>query len=221
MTRRFNPPPNWPPPPKGWTPQPGWQPDPAWGPAPEGWQLWTEDKRKLGVLTGGLAILVLLAVIGGCSVLIAKTRGDNSSTSNASSATASPEPTPESSSPESTPIQAPTPNPDASFSSSCDYVLGNFTSHTKKGYRFIGQAEIHNTGNISVVADVKARWVQVGSRPISKAKRVTIDWKRSATVNFTVPVGQDEISLHQAYNGDTPCKITVNLVDTVGDAHPE
>ena len=44
MTRRFNPPPNWPKPPEGWTPDPGWQPDPTWGPPPDGWQLWTGEE---------------------------------------------------------------------------------------------------------------------------------------------------------------------------------
>jgi hypothetical protein len=43
MTKRFNPPPNWPVPPVGWAPSPGWAPDPAWGPAPEGWQLWVDE----------------------------------------------------------------------------------------------------------------------------------------------------------------------------------
>lgn len=43
MTKRFNPPPNWPVPPVGWAPSPGWAPDPAWGPAPAGWQLWVDE----------------------------------------------------------------------------------------------------------------------------------------------------------------------------------
>lgn len=47
MTKRFNPPPNWPAPPAGWTPPTGWLPDPAWGPPPEGWQLWV-DERAVG-----------------------------------------------------------------------------------------------------------------------------------------------------------------------------
>ena len=43
MSKRFNPPPNWPPAPDGWTPPAGWRPDPAWGPAPAGWNFWVED----------------------------------------------------------------------------------------------------------------------------------------------------------------------------------
>lgn len=45
MSKRFNPPPNWPPPPPGFEPGPGWQPDPAWGPPPPGWQLWIDEER--------------------------------------------------------------------------------------------------------------------------------------------------------------------------------
>ena len=48
MTKRYNPPPNWPTPPAGWTPPQGWEPDPAWGPAPNGWQLWVEDPKPAG-----------------------------------------------------------------------------------------------------------------------------------------------------------------------------
>lgn len=47
MTRRFNPPPNWPEPPvDGWTPPEDWAPDPAWGPVPAGWRLWVEDDDR-------------------------------------------------------------------------------------------------------------------------------------------------------------------------------
>lgn len=54
MTRRFNPPPNWPAPPPGFNPQPGWEPDPSFPPPPPGWQLWIDQpcgpERTLAVL---------------------------------------------------------------------------------------------------------------------------------------------------------------------------
>lgn len=43
MSKKFNPPPNWPPAPAGWTPPEGWRPDPSWGPAPVGWNFWVDD----------------------------------------------------------------------------------------------------------------------------------------------------------------------------------
>lgn len=62
---RFNPPPNWPPIPPGWTPPPGWQPDPSWPPPPPGWQLWVAQPpsgRKVGLIVGGLAAVLIVAI---------------------------------------------------------------------------------------------------------------------------------------------------------------
>jgi hypothetical protein len=73
MPARYNPPPNWSAPPEGWTPPPGWQPDPAWGPAPEGWQVFAEDKPSRNwfsrhkVLTTLGALVVLFVAIGAMS----------------------------------------------------------------------------------------------------------------------------------------------------------
>lgn len=95
MTKRFNPPPNWPVPPVGWAPSPDWAPDPAWGPAPDGWQLWV-DEAPYGVSkeygSGGAAQyaanqpapqprkkrrarwivipLLVLALFAGCSIVM-------------------------------------------------------------------------------------------------------------------------------------------------------
>lgn len=94
MTKRFNPPPNWPVPPVGWTPSPGWAPDPAWGPPPEGWQFWVDDapygvSKEYGYQGASpyrandpasqskkrrarwiVIPLVVLALFAGCSVVI-------------------------------------------------------------------------------------------------------------------------------------------------------
>jgi hypothetical protein len=74
MTKRYNPPPNWPPPPSpDWQPSAGWRPDPAWGPPPEGWQLWTDDDAKKNwflrhkILTGLGALILLFVAIAGVS----------------------------------------------------------------------------------------------------------------------------------------------------------
>ncbi len=74
MSKRFNPPPNWPAPPAGFRPLPGWQPDPSWPPPPPGWELWIEDGKAhwfaqyklpigLGCLGVGFALLVLIGII--------------------------------------------------------------------------------------------------------------------------------------------------------------
>lgn len=67
MTRKFNPPPNWPKPPEGFEPGPGWQPDPSWPPPPEGWQLWTDERNWFArhkILTTLGAIFALFIVVG-------------------------------------------------------------------------------------------------------------------------------------------------------------
>jgi hypothetical protein len=111
-----------------------------------------------------------------------------------------------------------TPNPDAQYTHSCDYVLGNFQSFTPDGYRFIASASIHNTGNIGVVVKVKAHWVQVGSAPILMTKTATLGINHSTTVNFTKDVGQDNIDLIQADESGDNCGVTVSLLHTFGSA---
>lgn len=67
MSKRYNPPPNWPQPPQDWTPPPGWQPDASWGPPPPGWQLWTNDQNwfvRHKVLSAIGAMLLLFVAIG-------------------------------------------------------------------------------------------------------------------------------------------------------------
>lgn len=71
MSKRYNPPPNWPAPPAGWSPPDGWQPDPSWGPPPPGWEVWVDDKAKssrkrslTGCLVIGVMLLLILGVIG-------------------------------------------------------------------------------------------------------------------------------------------------------------
>jgi len=67
MSKRYNPPSNWPQPPEGWTPPPGWQPDASWGPPPPGWKLWVDDRNWLvrhKVLSAIGAMLLLFVVIG-------------------------------------------------------------------------------------------------------------------------------------------------------------
>jgi len=229
MTKRYNPPPNWPPAPAGWTPPPGWQPDPAWGPAPPGWEVWADDKdarRKTNktILKAFGAVVVGLLVIAGLGALFG---GDDDEGTIATSDTSTSTPTDEESSEAETtsapptPAAAPTPNPDASYTHSCDYVLGDFSERTKRGYRFIAQAQIENTGNVAVEVEVTARWVQVGSKPLRMKKLVTVEWTDNKTVNFTMPTTSDEIGLHQAYDGDKSCGVKVDLVNVVGDAHPE
>ena len=52
----------------------------------------------------------------------------------------------------------PDPKPDAKYSHSCDYLLGNFQDYSPQGFRFIAEARLNNTGNVGVVVKVTASW---------------------------------------------------------------
>src|SRR5215203_3977102 len=60
---------------------------------------------------------------------------------------------------------APEADPDAKYTSNCDYLLEsnfyNFTS-SHAGW-FVADARVHNTGNIGVVSKATASWKQAGS----------------------------------------------------------
>ncbi len=69
MTKRYNPPPNWPQPPQGWTPPQDWQPDPGWGPPLPGWQVWSEEPTKPGMGKGAKITLgVVAGVVALCGI---------------------------------------------------------------------------------------------------------------------------------------------------------
>lgn len=49
VSKRFNPPPNWPKPPADWTPPADWKPDPSWPAPPPGWPLFVSDDQPADV----------------------------------------------------------------------------------------------------------------------------------------------------------------------------
>ena len=83
MTRRYNPPPNWPAPPDGWTPPAGWEPDPACGPPPPGWSVWTLERANPKAWLFSLAaacafyiVLLIVVLIATGGQLIPQTAGE-------------------------------------------------------------------------------------------------------------------------------------------------
>lgn len=124
------------------------------------------------------------------------------------------------SSPSSTPTYTPppSPEPDGTYRSSCDYLLGDHTSYSQSGYRFVGDASMHNTGNIGTVNEVKAIWFLAGGGKIEETRKVRVPAGKRKRVGITKPIGGDEIDLHQSlgYNTKT-CKVTVSILDTYGE----
>lgn len=92
--------------------------------------------------------------------------------------------------------------PAAEITGKCDYLLGD--------YRFVGSADIANTGSGPVRVRVTATWEQLGERPIRQRKTVTVREGDTRRVRFKVPATVDQISAHQSADGE--CKVRGKIV---------
>lgn len=116
-----------------------------------------------------------------------------------------------------------TPKPKATFTHSCDYQLGNFTTGGPSGMRFTTDASVHNTGNIGVVVRVTGTWFLSGGRKVTHTRVARVARGKSARVGFWVPATQDQISSYQSvdvgsgYDGSA-CKVSASITDTFGKA---
>jgi hypothetical protein len=170
--------------------------------------------RRPGQISTGLVAVLAAASLAGCTA--ASTGSENptavkssSPTTGATTDVADETPAPE---------PGPTPEPDGTYTSSCDYVLGDFTEHTKTGFRFIAEAKLQNTGNIGTVLRVKAVWYLSGGGKVKRTKTVRLRPGHTKRAGFTVPVGSDEIDRYQALGyGDDRCKVKAAMVDTFGE----
>jgi len=114
----------------------------------------------------------------------------------------------------------PLPAPDGTFTSSCTYVLGDFTQ-TKDGYRFLADAQLENTGNIGTVDKVTATWLLAGGEKITKHKTVRVKPGKSKQVGLSRVASIDEIDRHQAMNAGEKCSVDVTMIDTFGEPQPD
>ena len=113
--------------------------------------------------------------------------------------------------PEAEPTQA-APVADGRFSSTCDYVLGDFTE-SSRGFRFVANANLKNTGEIGIVVRLAAQWKQGGKGPIKVVKIVKVPVGRTQNVGITRIATGDEIDLHQAT--DQGCTVKASIIDTL------
>jgi hypothetical protein len=105
------------------------------------------------------------------------------------------------------------PNPDGTFTTRCDYQLGDFTE-SESGYRFVAGGTLKNTGNVGIVAKFKATWQILGTSPVVETRTIRLKPGRSRQVQVTRVATQNEIDGHQSADGE--CKTTVNIVDSFG-----
>jgi hypothetical protein len=178
-----------------------------------------ERGRLQAVLNNKWAFLVIGLLLGGAAGagVSESTTGEGSGASAPSELVATEQQ--EESSPEPEPtLPALEPNPDGTFGSSCDYILGDFSENTSTGFRFVAGADIENTGNVGIVVDVKATFKQLGGKPIELKKTEKVDFGESKSVQMTKEVGSNEIDLIQAAqdSGDI-CTVDVEIVDSYGE----
>lgn len=159
--------------------------------------------------------LIALTWLAGCSSAGQQDDHDSSWSSATNSADDSTEPQsePESEAP-------PAPAPDGTFTSSCTYVLGDFTQ-TKDGYRFLAEAQLDNTGNIGTIDKVTATWLLAGGGKITKHKTVRIKPGKSKHVGLSRVASHDEIDRHQDMDAGEKCSVDITMVDTFGKPQPD
>lgn len=109
------------------------------------------------------------------------------------------------------------PEPDDEYIDSCDYLLGDDSEYTARGYRFVAGTDIDNTGNVGIVVKVTAKWKQLGANPVTVTKTAKVKYGESKSVQITKPVGGPEIEAIQAVqDAGNYCSVKGTIVDTFG-----
>lgn len=112
-----------------------------------------------------------------------------------------------------TPTPAAAPSPDGRYSGSCDYQIGY-----PKADRFLGEVDLHNTGNVATKVVAKIGWPQYGSGYLYRTKTVTTQPGTRTTVRFNFPVYGDQLTLmqdwqeHHNFPYGNGCKIKATIV---------
>lgn len=104
-------------------------------------------------------------------------------------------------------------NPDADYTSNCDYILkfGDYPQPNK--HQFIAGADIENTGNVAVRVELRAKWQRLGATPVRETKSTVIPVGQSRSIQVSRKASDGDIDRHQSANGK--CSAVVALVDVV------
>src|SRR5690625_4724257 len=154
---------------------------------------------------------VALVLVAGCAGGAEKSVNDDAH-----------EPAPEPAAASATASDPPTdeyvaPKPDGTYTSSCDYILGDFTE-SETGLRFVADARLRNTGNVGTVTRVTARWFLAGGDEIKAQKSVRVGPGKTRRVGCVEVATQDQIDLHQALGfSQKTCTVKATIIDTFGE----
>lgn len=116
----------------------------------------------------------------------------------------------------------PAPNPDAKYTHSCDLLLNSNYQSSVTGW-LVGDASIHNTGNIGVVVRISATWQRAGEGPLRASKKLRLPYASRRAAHFKLPVDQNTVSSVQSstgyQNATQWCGVKATLLSTFGAAH--
>jgi hypothetical protein len=123
----------------------------------------------------------------------------------------SPSSSPEASEPEPEPVA----HPKGKYGSDCSIQVR--IGHESVTVRTIAREvadQINNKGNVGLVMEVTAKWLQAGSAPITQTKTVRVPVGGNKTVRFSYLADENEIDLIQAVgygpqDGPLDCKLKV------------
>jgi hypothetical protein len=119
-----------------------------------------------------------------------------------------------------TPAAPATPNPDGTYTGSCDYTLTDNISSSNAG-TLIGEIDLRNTGNVGTVDHVRITWPQEGFAPVASARVVRVPAGQGKTVRFHVTASQNVISELQSWqdnhNFRDGCTYKASITSTFGE----
>jgi hypothetical protein len=110
-------------------------------------------------------------------------------------------------------------NADGDYTANCDMLLKEGSGYSFYGL-LVGDAKIHNTGNVGIVVTVKGSWDRAGFPPFKTSKELRLDVDARKTVHLRQKIDQegiDEVQSSGGYSGSGNfCRVKVSIVDTFG-----
>jgi hypothetical protein len=185
-------------------PQPGYQPPDH--PAPRR----ARHRGRTAAIILGAFVAAFIAIVAIGAALTAKPEHHGAASPVTSAAPAATT---------TTPAAPATPNPDGTYTGSCDYSLGS--DPVGGTARAIGEIDLVNTGNVGTVVAVRITWPQEGYGPLVMTRTVRTTPGQHKAVRFHRPLPQNQIDLLQSWQDSHDyrdgCTYKASLTSTFGE----
>jgi hypothetical protein len=114
------------------------------------------------------------------------------------------------------------PEPDGTYSGSCDYTLSDDFTSSISG-TLTGEIDIKNTGNVGSIIRARITWPQEGYIPVAAHRTVHVRYGSSKTVRFHLPATSnviDNLQSWQEHHGFRDgCTFRATITGFFGTAH--